>query len=390
MYRDGTYTINGVEYTFDANGVLTEESEFSPEPDGLGYVHFYNFEQLKQLIARYPEWTKWEYAGTDELVITEDIALPEVALRSPINIPAGVTLTSGASSIIVSVLVDGVLINRTGCNIIATSTRMAVNGSLLNAGTITVMGADLTGRENIDNSGGGSVFLDVRIRSVEDLNSFLLQAETDSDEHYQYGAGFYSTVTLDRDITISQKVLALELSPIGGLIIPQGVSFDLRDSRLTVYGVLQIDGSLNNDGVVYIQPYGVQEGTRIQLGETGDYSGEGIIRIHADDSTAPEKILFGFDWERFEITQEGNDMVLSLKHVPPILGDVNFDGRIDADDALQILRYAEGLSSVFDPDATDDERLARQYLADVNADGAVDGADALELQRYAIGLRTAF
>lgn len=83
-------------------------------------------------------------------------------------------------------------------------------------------------------------------------------------------------------------------------------------------------------------------------------------------------------------------MVLSLKHVPPILGDVNFDGRIDADDALQILRYAEGLSSVFDLDATDDERLARQYLGDVNADGTVDGADALELQRHAIGLRTAF
>ena len=70
-------------------------------------------------------------------------------------------------------------------------------------------------------------------------------------------------------------------------------------------------------------------------------------------------------------------------------GDVNFDGLVNADDALLILRYVEGLSSVFN--TADEATETNRFLAaDVNADGAVDGADALELQRYAIGLRTAF
>lgn len=70
-------------------------------------------------------------------------------------------------------------------------------------------------------------------------------------------------------------------------------------------------------------------------------------------------------------------------------GDVNGDGQVNADDALQIMRYVNRLSSVFDS-GTEQERTDRFLAADVDGDGSVTEADAAEIQRYVIGLRGAF
>ena len=56
-------------------------------------------------------------------------------------------------------------------------------------------------------------------------------------------------------------------------------------------------------------------------------------------------------------------------------GDVNGDMRVDTADALEILRYAVGLTDEIDYDA-----------ADMNRDGKVDTADALAVLRMAVGL----
>lgn len=63
------------------------------------------------------------------------------------------------------------------------------------------------------------------------------------------------------------------------------------------------------------------------------------------------------------------------------LGDVNDDGKIDAKDAVLVLRYAAKLA---------DLNLQQQLSADVNADGAIDAKDAVKILRYAAELITSF
>ena len=60
-----------------------------------------------------------------------------------------------------------------------------------------------------------------------------------------------------------------------------------------------------------------------------------------------------------------------------LLGDVNGDGSVNANDALLLMRYALSLVPASALDLT---------VADVNHDGNVNANDALRIMRYALGL----
>ena len=64
-----------------------------------------------------------------------------------------------------------------------------------------------------------------------------------------------------------------------------------------------------------------------------------------------------------------------------LLGDVNKDGSVDAKDATQILRSANGKTSAFDS-MSEAEALGR---GDVNKDGSVDAKDATQILRFVNG-----
>lgn len=70
-----------------------------------------------------------------------------------------------------------------------------------------------------------------------------------------------------------------------------------------------------------------------------------------------------------------NDNIAYSNGSIPLLGDVDFDGDVDASDALLVLRYVLGLVSF------DDTTLA---IADVNRDGVVDSADVIFILRMAL------
>ena len=72
---------------------------------------------------------------------------------------------------------------------------------------------------------------------------------------------------------------------------------------------------------------------------------------------------------------------------PPSPGDINCDGRVDAVDAMMILRYGAGMTvSQYDPcpgiGAPNDQDL----FGDVDCDDDVDSADSLAVLRFTVGL----
>lgn len=63
-----------------------------------------------------------------------------------------------------------------------------------------------------------------------------------------------------------------------------------------------------------------------------------------------------------------------------LLGDVDMDGKINASDALLVLKHAAKIESVSD----------RTTLADINKDEKIDAVDALEILKYAAKLIDSF
>ena len=59
------------------------------------------------------------------------------------------------------------------------------------------------------------------------------------------------------------------------------------------------------------------------------------------------------------------------------LGDVNLDGKLNTADAVEVLRYAAGMTTLSD---------AQMAVADVNADSKVNTADAVRLLQYSAGM----
>lgn len=72
------------------------------------------------------------------------------------------------------------------------------------------------------------------------------------------------------------------------------------------------------------------------------------------------------------------DVVASWVEGTYTLGDVNEDGAINSSDAVQILRYAAGLTSYIESDT--------EVVADINMDGSINSSDAVQVLRYAAGL----
>lgn len=80
----------------------------------------------------------------------------------------------------------------------------------------------------------------------------------------------------------------------------------------------------------------------------------------------------------------------SLEETLLLYGDVTLDGNVNSQDALQIVRYCNGKSSVFG--SLSDERLEamRLRIADITDDGTVNSRDALQIVRYACGRSSLF
>ena len=72
-----------------------------------------------------------------------------------------------------------------------------------------------------------------------------------------------------------------------------------------------------------------------------------------------------------------------------LYGDVNYDGKVLANDATQIIRKANGVGSIFDTGDTL-TKTDRVTAADLNEDSVIKTNDAAQITRFANGLGSAF
>ena len=117
------------------------------------------------------------------------------------------------------------------------------------------------------------------------------------------------------------------------------------------------------------------------------YSGEVSIAVKDDINYADTLVISidgGETWTRMKYTSKNTDgyYVFKLNMVCDTIvalarkGDVNFDGKVNSADALQVLR--------FDVQKVDFNGL-QFIVADVNVDGSVNSADALQILRFDVG-----
>lgn len=129
------------------------------------------------------------------------------------------------------------------------------------------------------------------------------------------------------------------------------------------------------------------------IGEELDLTGLSIKVVYSDgssiildtgyDVTSYDPSVAGFQQvsvsfmgisAEFEVEVFGNVLF--------ILGDVNLDGKVNALDATQILRYSNNKSSILTGEDEYEADLAK-FAADVNADDKINALDATQILRYA-------
>ena len=115
-----------------------------------------------------------------------------------------------------------------------------------------------------------------------------------------------------------------------------------------------------------------------------DFRISGTVMWEWYEWTAPSAGTYTFKWEYHKdgSVTEGMDcakldFVEVIRSSGGLLGDVNSDGRVDANDALLLMRYALGLVPASSLDLT---------VADYNQNGTTDANDALLIMRHALGL----
>ena len=72
-----------------------------------------------------------------------------------------------------------------------------------------------------------------------------------------------------------------------------------------------------------------------------------------------------------------------------LYGDVNYDGKVLANDAAQVNRYVNEQASIFDT-GTNEDKIDRLAAADVVANGQILANDAAQISRYANDLTSIF
>ncbi|MBO5129241.1 MAG: dockerin type I repeat-containing protein [Oscillospiraceae bacterium] len=296
-----------------------------------GEYSFETFEDLKELASStYAEWTPAWYGGTEDLVISEDLVIPEnldvYAENVTVIVPENVSLTIDGYLAAASITVAGTftatsngyfsvadLFQVSGtaeCYSAHVRRNLEVTGTLYLNGNIS-MSPDTTvvGKENIVfKDSWAHLFYDCGVETIDELKEAIAAANDSTDSHERFGIYFSNTeeVVLTESLTIPATVASLTIwhsfSSVG-LTVAEGATLTLECDYFQTANPITIHGTLENNSHIMVE---YEEGGLLSFADGGTYTGTGILQIFCEPGTDHQDAVPGLDMTDVQAT-EHND-----------------------------------------------------------------------------------
>ena len=283
----------------EKNAIYTDEF--------IGSMQFETFEDLKELASRtYSSYTYASYSLATPLVIEEDITLPKnLTLRlTSVTVPAGVTLVTGESLNVDTLVVEGTF-RATDYTYIRDS--LSVTGTVYADYSITFSeSASVVGEENIVfKQSYYKLNRSYSVTTMEQLKN-AVEAAKQAGSNWEIDITYYGVENLVINESIS---------------IPDNCTFNAYNSDMTA-GVLTIEenctlelccyGSISMPvvlaGTLKISGYNLSlyydDGDVITVAETGNITGSGRLWIYSEELTDPALAVPGLDLTDFEVKED--------------------------------------------------------------------------------------
>ena len=380
-----------------------------------GELLFTSFADLQQLCSNtYPDLVTCVYSGEGELVITEDITIPQtiaVAVDGPVSVAKDAELTVNGQLAAQTVTVNGIL---TSYGVVSVLADLYINGTVNNGGFIYMYaGADgvltNTSRLNHITEESGVIYM-CSFANGQDIQKIAAVANTAPDAHYAYGVyAETEQVTLDSWVSLPANCVLVVIEPLtltgsadAGLVLdgnaqigaPMTVQCGLRVGQtgyLSVSAPVHVEGSLENMAVIDIF---YDDGGRVTLTAPECYIDHyedfsSVIFVNSQNDRLPQDAVAGLDTACFQVAEEndayGHYWMLYDYQMPvsgePLWGDVDGDGMVGSYDATLLLQYDVGMIG--------DDGLVLANM-DVSGDGLIGSYDATLILQYDVGMITAF
>ena len=282
-------------------GSTTKENTYTVQvvdDSGEGSPHeFSSFDELKQLLSSGEELFDLCYIGTGELVISEDICIPE-----------NVFLYLQGKDL--QIAADAVLTLAEAAHVFCGS--LSVNGFLSCADQATIVltyPAEIQGLDHIEFA---NEWQQIEIHANADADSLagcLTQMSTQyiDDPHVRYQI-FVSApenpdtaLTLKQDITIPAHV-NVTFSELASFTVAEGVTITSA-GNMDIWVPFILNGTLENTGSLCINNDDWASGS-ITAGNTGSLSGNGEFLITAKAGSQLSDLVKGVDLADYDIVSE--------------------------------------------------------------------------------------
>ena len=326
----GSYSGNGLIYIgkgnvenytdafsgLDLSGFSVSENEWNwelrvvsddPVQNEWGEWDIYNFASLKEMASKtYTDWTNVNYRGSEPLVISENLSLPEnlhlITYDQGVHVPAGITFTTATEFSAGDLTIDGTM-NTFGGWI---GGSLTVNGKLNIREYLTLeITASLVGYENITfanewtNIGKSAS----SIRDVATLKQYLAVAAAETNDRIHYNFHLNESLTITESLTVPANswIYFQDYGNGCAYTVASGVTLT-NNGGVQINAPLTVKGNLVNNAQIAIN-YSAQ-GNQGHLTMEGTYSGNGRIGVSSNENIDPKTLFTGFGWNDFEINEE--------------------------------------------------------------------------------------
>lgn len=297
--EDGTFTYYDTTETAEKTVTVVEETTVSPRrgynlmsvgEDDWGHTTFETFEDLQELASQsYSSWTEVYYVGEGQLVISEDITLPEnfhvyfYDGNSDVKVNAGVTFTTMEVFGVETLTINGTCVWRGYGSV---STELTINGKLVLYSDLDLRSDTVvTGIENVTYARDyASLYRRLDVYSQSELEDAIKASASDTSGivyGISVGLSGRGDFVLAKSITVPSTVESFNVwgnyeNP-ETFVIEAGCTLELNCDRANFNFPIEVKGTLRNNTIS-----GTSVSKTVTFTNTGSYRGSGVLTVQQD------------------------------------------------------------------------------------------------------------